>query len=172
VALNVHLARAASRQIPGTLEELRLYSRMMTRAMVAGIAVAALLAGCSSGPQAEPQRQGTLPGGTAKLSIDDRETADQQNVSCVVTGGVTMIDIGDEQSGSTAVVSNAADLDVESVSIRNLGGFTGSYNRSLGDPAKVSMTGPTYHLSGTAEGFSTVSPSLRRSGDFSIKVSC
>ena len=145
---------------------------MMTRAMVAGIALAALLAGCSSGPQAEPQRQGALPGGTAKLSIDDHETGDQQKVTCLVTGPVTTIDIGDDQSGSTAVVSNAADLRVESVSIRNLSGFTGSYNQNLGDPAKVSMTGATYDLSGTAEGFATDNPSFRKSGNFSIKVSC
>jgi hypothetical protein len=144
----------------------------MTRALFGSIAVAALLVGCSSGPEAEPPRQGTLPGGTAQLSIDDQETADQQNVSCVVVGGVTTIDIGDEQAGSTAVVSNAADLQVESVSIRNLGGFTGSYNRSLGEPVKVSMTGRTYHLTGTADGFATDSPSFRRSGIFSIKVSC
>ncbi len=145
---------------------------MMTRALVAAVAVTALLAGCSSGPEAERPRQGTLPGGTATLSIDDRETPNQQDVSCVVTGPVTTIDIGDDEAGSTAVVSNATGLQVESVSIRNLGGFTGSYNRGLSEPAKVSMTGRTFHLSGIAEGFSTDSPSFRRSGAFEIGVSC
>jgi lipoprotein LpqH len=123
-------------------------------------------------PAGREQRQGSLPSGPAKLSIDDRETGDQQKESCLVTEPVATIDIGDEQSGSTCVVSAAADLRVESVSIRNLGGFTGSYNRSLGAPANVSMTGATYDLSGTADGFATDNPSFRKTGNFSIKVSC
>jgi hypothetical protein len=34
------------------------------------------------------------------------------------------------------------------------------------------MTGKTYTISGTADGFATDSPSFRKSGDFTIKVAC
>lgn len=38
--------------------------------------------------------------------------------------------------------------------------------------AEVRMTGRTYDISGTADGFKTDSPSFRASGAFNIRVSC
>lgn len=38
--------------------------------------------------------------------------------------------------------------------------------------SKVTMTGPTYDITGTADGFDTANPSFRTSGPFAIKVSC
>lgn len=87
-------------------------------------------------------------------------------------GSLTTITTGDDASGSTVVISNAEELITESVSIRELGGFTGSYNRGLGDEAEVSMTGNTYTVSGTADGFATDKPSFRTTGTFTIKVAC
>jgi hypothetical protein len=34
------------------------------------------------------------------------------------------------------------------------------------------MTGRTYDITGTADGFDTASPSFRKSGNFAIKVAC
>jgi len=51
-------------------------------------------------------------------------------------------------------------------------GFTGSYNAGLGGDAEVTMTGRTYDITGTADGFDTENPSFRTSGEFSIKVAC
>jgi ipoprotein LpqH len=93
-------------------------------------------------------------------------------VQCVPAGSMTTISTGDDTSGVTAVVSNRAGLVAESVSINDLGGFTGSYNAGLGGTAKVTMTGPTYDISGTADGFHTDEPSFRTGGAFAIKVSC
>ncbi len=38
--------------------------------------------------------------------------------------------------------------------------------------AKVTMTGATYDISGTADGFKTDNPSFRTGGTFAINVSC
>ncbi len=94
-------------------------------------------------------------------------------VQCTTIGPLTIIRTGDEASGVTALVSNKEQLTAESVAIRDLGGFTGSYNAGLGDDtADVGMTGRTYDINGTADGFDTDSPSFRNSGTFAIKVSC
>jgi hypothetical protein len=70
------------------------------------------------------------------------------------------------------VVSNEGGLTAESVSINNLGGFTGSYNAGLGGNADVTMTGRTFAITGTATGFATDQPSFRKDGTFDIKVAC
>lgn len=94
-------------------------------------------------------------------------------VQCTTIGPLTIIKTGDDTSGVTALVSNKDQLTAQLVAIRELGGFTGSYNAGLGDDtAKVGMTGRTYHINGTADGFDTDSPSFRNSGTFAIKVSC
>jgi hypothetical protein len=58
------------------------------------------------------------------------------------------------------------------VYIRDLGGFTGSYNLDLGGEADVEMTGNTYSITGSADGFDTEKPSFRSQGTFEIKVAC
>jgi len=58
------------------------------------------------------------------------------------------------------------------VTIRNLGGFTGSHHAGLGGQAKVTQTGRTYDITGTADGFQTDQPSFRASGTFTIRVAC
>ena len=146
---------------------------MKTRVIaIAAVFVLGAMAGCSSGPpQAKPQ-PGTLAAGTAQVTINGEDAGTTEAVQCVPAGTMTTISTGDDTSGVTAVVSNKAGLVAESVSINNLGGFTGSYNAGLGGTAKVTMTGPTYDISGTADGFLTDRPSFRTGGEFAIKVSC
>jgi hypothetical protein len=93
-------------------------------------------------------------------------------VQCTPAGSLTTITTGDQRSGISALIANKDQLTTEAVGINNVGGFTGSYNAGLGGTAKVTMTGRTYDISGTADGFSTVNPSFRTSGTFAIKVSC
>jgi hypothetical protein len=93
-------------------------------------------------------------------------------VSFTTAGPLTTITTGNEQSGSVAVVSNEGDLSAQTVGINDLGGFTGSYNAGLGGEATVTMTGRTYTISGTAEGFRTDDPSFRADGSFTITVAC
>ena len=106
------------------------------------------------------------------LIVNDADAGTTDAVQCSVAGPLTTITTGDDKSGVTALVSNADALTAESVTIRNLGGFTGSYNAGLGGQAKVTQTGRTYDITGTADGFQTDQPSFRTSGTFTIKVAC
>jgi hypothetical protein len=134
-------------------------------------ATAIAVAGCSSPPPAKPQ-PGTLVVGTAQVTVNDADAGTTHAVQCSAAGSLTTITTGDDQSGVTAMVSNEDGLTAESVSIRNVGGFTGSYNAGLGGEANVTMTGRTYAITGTADGFATDKPSFRANGTFAIKVSC
>jgi lipoprotein LpqH len=136
-------------------------------------ATAALaLAGCSSGPPDYEPAPGTLVAGTAQVTVNGQDAGTTEAVQCDSTGPLTTITTGDQTAGVTAMVSNQDELVAETVTIRDLGGFTGSYNAGLGGEAEVTMTGRTYDITGTADGFNTDSPSFRVSGTFAIKVSC
>jgi len=140
--------------------------------MIAAAATLAL-AGCSSEPPPYRPGPGNLVAGTAQMTVNGQDAGRTDSVQCTTLGTLTIIKTGDDASGVTALVSNRDELTAESVAIRDLGGFTGSYNAGLGDnTAKVGMTGRTYDINGTAEGFDTDSPSFRNSGTFAIKVSC
>lgn len=134
-------------------------------------------AGCSSPPDyAAPK--GELVAGTAQITVNGNDAGTTDAVQCNTTGYLTTITTGDQTSGVTAMVSNQEELTVESVGINNIGGFTGSYTAGVvdttetADIAEISMTGRTYNISGTADGFNTDKPSFRASGTFSIRVSC
>lgn len=96
-------------------------------------------------------------------------------MQCDTTGWLTTITTGDQSSGVTATLSAKEELAAESVGLNNVGGFTGSHNVGAGgeaEAAEVRMTGRTYDISGTADGFNTDSPSFRASGTFNIRISC
>lgn len=139
--------------------------------LLAAVAALGAVAGCSSPPPATPQ-PGTLVIGTAAVTVNDVDAGSTDSVACTTAGALTTITTGDAQSGVTALVSNKGELTAESVSINNLGGFTGSYNAGLGGEAAVTMTGRTYAITGSAEGFATDNPSFRANGTFAIKVAC
>lgn len=140
--------------------------------MLATAATALALAGCSSGPPEFQPGPGMLVAGTAQVTVNGEDAGTTDAVQCASTGTLTTITTGDDASGVTAMISNKDQLTAESVAIRDLGGFTGSYNAGFGDTAKVTMTGRTYDISGTADGFETDNPSFRKPGTFSLKVSC
>ncbi|WP_199254426.1 lipoprotein LpqH [Mycolicibacterium mengxianglii] len=143
---------------------------------VCAVTLAGLLltttAACSSGPDQGPPAPGALTPGTAAITINDRDLGTITSVGCTSAGPLTTITTGNENSGSTAVVSNADGLSAQSVYIRDLGGFTGSYNSDLDGTAEVTMTGNTFVITGSADGFDTERPSFRTAGSFEIKVAC
>jgi ipoprotein LpqH len=139
---------------------------------VVAAAATLALAGCSSGPPDYKPAPGTLVAGTAQVSVNGQNTGTTEAVQCTPAGSLTTITTGDQASGVTALVSNKDELTAAAVSINNVGGFTGSYNAGLGGTAKVTMTGRTYDITGTADGFNTANPSFRTSGTFAIKVAC
>lgn len=130
------------------------------------------LAGCSSQPDGPALQKGELVAGTAKITVNGQDIGTTEAVQCMPAGSLTTISTGDQASGITALISNKDELTTEAVGINNVGGFTGSYNAGLGGNAKVTMTGRTYDINGTADGFNTANPSFRASGTFAIKVSC
>ncbi|CAN5315449.1 hypothetical protein BH11ACT6_BH11ACT6_41630 [soil metagenome] len=127
--------------------------------------------GCSRSDE-QPLPPGALTPGTAAITINDRDLGEVDSVSCTAAGSLMTITTGDDTSGSTSVVSNADGLAAQSVYLRDLGGFTGSYNLDLGGEAEVEMTGNTYSITGSADGFDTEKPSFRSQGTFEIKVGC
>jgi hypothetical protein len=138
----------------------------------AAFALLGAVAGCSSSPPPEQREPGTLVVGTAAVTVNDADAGTTDAVACSAAGPLTTITTGDSESGVTAVVSNAEELAVQSVSLSNVGGFTGSYNAGLGGEATVTMTGRTYSIEGTADGFAVDKPSFRTNGSFVIKVAC
>ncbi|MGH3556339.1 MAG: lipoprotein LpqH [Mycobacterium sp.] len=138
-------------------------------------AVAALVIGaaasCSSEPAPFKPGRGTLPPGTAQLTINGTEVDTTGAVQCAPIESLTTIKVGDEASGATTMISNAKGLTVEFVRIRNLTGFTGDYDLGLQGKAAVAMTGSTYHITGAAFGYRPKSfePTLE---PFAIKVAC
>jgi len=132
--------------------------------------VVGAVAGCSSPAPARPAA-GTLPAGTAEVSINGAATGRTSTVACTVVGPLTTIRTGDDKAGTTSVVDNARGLTMRSAEITNLGGFTGSYWADLGTPAKVEITGRTYLMTGSATGFNADSP-IRTTERFSIRVAC
>jgi len=137
-----------------------------------GLALLLAAVGCSSGPEQQPLPQGALTPGTAVITVNDRDLGQVDSVACTAAGPLMTIDTGDETSGSTSVVSNADGLAAQSVYIRDLGGFTGSYNLDLAGQARVEMSGSTYRITGSADGFATDNPSFRTEGTFEIRVAC
>ncbi|MEN3318064.1 MAG: ipoprotein LpqH [Mycobacterium sp.] len=106
------------------------------------------------------------------MTVNGQNTGTTEAVQCSPAGSLTTITTGDQTSGVSALISNKDELTAEAVGINNVGGFTGSYNAGLGGTAKVTMTGRTYDITGTADGFNTDNPSFRNAGTFAIKVAC
>lgn len=135
-----------------------------------------VLAGCSSQPPEYQPPPGALIAGTAQVMVNGQDTGTTDSVQCDSAGTLMIITTGDpddpQASGISAMVASEDELIVREVGIRNLGGFTGSYNDGLGGQASVTMTGRTYDIQGTADGFETANPSFRTTGNFQIKISC
>jgi hypothetical protein len=141
-----------------------------------GLAAAAVLmigitAGCSS-DKAAPPRPGVLPPGTAALTVDGKDVGTTYSVRCESIDWMTRIHTAIDRSGVTVMLSNANHLKAEFVRFQDLAGFTGSYERELQGEATVTMTGPTYHITGAALGFNNAKRTLLAAETFAITVSC
>ena len=144
----------------------------MTTRWAVTAAAALMLAGCSKQPPEYTPPPGQLYAGTAQVTVNGQDLGKSTSVTCSSAGPLTMISSGTDTSGMSAMIDKGDELVVRAVGIRDLAGFTGSYNDGLGGQATVKMADRTYEISGTAEGFETAKPSFRASGTFGIKVSC
>ena len=140
------------------------------------LVAAAALAGCSSPPPEYQPPPGALIAGTAQVTVNGQDAGVTDSVKCDSAGSLMMMTTGypddPDGSGISAMMTSADELVVREVGIRDLGGFTGSFNDGLGGEATVTMTGRTYDIQGTADGFETDNPSFRTTGDFRIKIAC
>lgn len=145
------------------------------RPRILAVAVAAMVfigsVGCSSDPAPAKPKRGVLPPGTAQLTIDDADAGTTQTVRCAAVGPSTTIRTGDGNAGATVMLSTAAKLTVEFVRIRNLNGFSGDYNVGLGGDAVAALTDATYHVTGTALGYSpnSIAPNTH---PFTFEATC
>ena len=145
---------------------------MNGRSLVVALAVVVIgSAGCSS-QTAHKRVSGTLPAGTAELSVNGNTARVTDAVQCESIEWTRTIRTGDEASGVTVMLSNAKKLVAEFVRFRNFDGFTGSYDRHLQGEAAVAMTGPTYRIAGTAVGFASAKATERTTAPFELRVSC
>jgi hypothetical protein len=71
----------------------------------AAVVIAASISACSSSLSATPQ-PGTLPAGTAQVTINDQVLPVTHAVTCMPAGSLTMITTGDTAAGANAFVSN------------------------------------------------------------------
>ncbi len=141
-----------------------------------GLAAAAVLtigmtAGCSS-DKAAPPRPGVLPPGTAAITVDGKDLGTTYSVRCESIEWMTRIHSTLDKSAVTAMLSHANHLKAEFVRFQDLAGFTGSYERELQGDATVTMTGPTYHITGAALGFNDAKRTRLAAETFAITVSC
>lgn len=138
---------------------------------VGGLTLVLALAACSGTAPAELP-PGALSPGTAEVNIDGANVETTHEVHCTRGEAVITIDTGNDESGTTAAVDTSEGLVVQFAQFRNVGGFTGSYWAELGPEAEVELTGQTFTLKGTADGYHENNPSARISQPFSIKAAC
>jgi ipoprotein LpqH len=139
---------------------------------VVALLIGGSMAACGGPLTPSSPTAGTLGAGTASISVAGENPGPVHTVSCLVDGPVTTISTGDGSSGSTTVVSNADGLAVKSVQLRAVAGFTGSYFQDVAGQAHVGLSGTTYTIEGSADGFLLAQPSFRASRAFSITVAC
>jgi ipoprotein LpqH len=139
---------------------------MLNRLAAVAVALAvAVLAACTPKPQ-------TPLSGTASVTVNSNE-AKFQIVKCTQVEWYRTIDIGGNFSGATVAVDERAEpVTVNSVHIRNLGGFTGMYSQGDGDDAKTSLSSGKFTISGTAHGYKVDKPDEPATATFKIIVTC
>jgi hypothetical protein len=132
-------------------------------------AVAALAAG-ALGACASPPRTPLV--NTASVTVNGVE-AKFDVVRCTQVQWYRTIKMGGKLSGATVVVDGrAARAVAESVSIQNVGGFSGMYSQGAGDAANTRFDGGTYLVTGTANGATTANPTEPASADFKVSAKC
>lgn len=145
---------------------------MRTSPTVAALTVACVMAGCASTEPQVQTRPGTLLIGSARVSVNGVDVGAGAEVACSMTGRLVDITIGTGQSGVDVLVSTGDVPTARSVTIQNLGGFTGTYRDGFGERAEVTTTGRSFTITGTADGYLTSQPAIQTSGEFTVDVAC
>jgi lipoprotein LpqH len=134
--------------------------------------VVAGLAACSSPPPLPPQPPGALPPLTAHVTVAGQDAGTTHDVWCTQVGWSNTFETGDKTSGTTVVIDTGDQVKAQSVDIRNIAGFTGSFSTGLFGDAHASIAGHTFMVTGTALGHMADQPQRRVPQQFTIKVNC
>ena len=127
--------------------------------------LAAGVAGCSSPP-------GALNTRDARVIINGKATNALQPVSCSQTGQSWTIETTDKEPGFTATIQLGNEVTAQSVHIRNLGNFTGTFwDDNLGK-AQAKVSQGQFNVSGEAEGFLADKPNHPVTATFDITTDC
>jgi ipoprotein LpqH len=141
--------------------------------LTVGTAVlAAGIAGCSSEPPAAPQPPGSLPPNTAHITVNGKDAGTITNLRCRQTSKIYTIETGNPQAGANAMIEFGDKVTAQSVEIRNLAGFTGSYWEGTVGNGEATMLGNTYKITGTAVGSNTDKPNAQISVPYEIRANC
>jgi len=131
----------------------------------AAVVLVAGVAGCSAPPAA-------TGGTTAKVSINGESVGGQSAVSCTQTGWSWIIKSSDEAKGFVANIGTGDKVAAQSVSFRDVGGFTGTFwEGNLGE-ADVKITDDRFTITGSANGSFTETPLDAVTADFRIEANC
>ncbi|MBS1694932.1 MAG: lipoprotein LpqH [Actinobacteria bacterium] len=135
------------------------------RAAIAAAAVAVGVAGCAAPPAALGNRSATV-------TINGKTTGPAHPVECSQAGWTWLIDSPGEKSGFSAAVQSGATMTANSVQIRDLGGFTGSFWEGTVGDAEASVNGGMFTITGTAHGFFADNPTGEANATFEITTAC
>jgi lipoprotein LpqH len=131
------------------------------------------IGGCSSsGPADTPQPPGGLPPNTVHVTVNGQDAGTSKHVKCGQTTQLYTIESGDQNAGVTAMLRFGDKVTAQSVEIRNLAGFTGSFWEGTVGKGEASILGSTYKISGTAVGANNDKPNAQINAPFEIRANC
>lgn len=131
----------------------------------AAVFVVAFLGACDAEPRSALSN-------TASVTVDGKD-AKVAVVKCTQVQWYRMIRIGGDFAGATVVVDGrGAQAFAQSVRIQNMGGFTGMYSQGGQGDANTSVSGQTFTITGTANGYKFDKPNEPVTASFKINVSC
>jgi lipoprotein LpqH len=122
------------------------YSFGMRSVGAAGVLLIAVasIAGCTQEVRSQAN---------ASVSIDGKDQGQALTVRCNQSQSSWFLDIGDNKSSASVIVDVVGDkVEVQTVTIRGYGGFTGSYYKGGAQTADASLTNRRFTISGTASG--------------------
>lgn len=138
---------------------------MKRRFLAAAAVLVAVVAGCSSPPAA-------LSSHDAKVLINGKATNALQPVTCYQTGESWTIETLDKEPGFTATINLGDTVTAETVNIRNLGNFTGTYWEDNLGKGQAKVSSGKFNVSGEAQGAFADKPNQSTTATFDITTDC
>lgn len=109
---------------------------------------------------------------SARVTINGQDTETEYPIRCGQVQWMWTVETLPEAPGFTAMLETGGPVTARLVTIRDLGGFTGTaYQETVGD-IDASIDGLTFTVSGTAHGSYADDPADSTSAEFRIEADC